>query len=133
MKIFVIGSGSWGSALAQICVDNGHDVLIYGNCADEINEINASHTNSKYFPNVTLNENLKGTLNLEDVKDARAQGDLSENFEYNCTGSVTLNGVTFRCHKREGHGVLNMAQAVAYSCNTYFLQRHWKQNGQTYY
>lgn len=70
MKIFVIGSGSWGSALAQICVDNGHDVLIYGNCADEINEINATHTNSKYFPNVTLNVNLKGTLNLEDVKDA---------------------------------------------------------------
>lgn len=70
MKIFVIGSGSWGSALAQICVDNGHDVLIYGNCADEINEINATHTNSKYFPNVKLNENLKGTLNLEDVKDA---------------------------------------------------------------
>ena len=70
MKIFVIGSGSWGSALAQICVDNGHDVLIYGNCADEINEINEYHTNSKYFPNVKLNENLKGTLNLEDVKDA---------------------------------------------------------------
>lgn len=70
MKIFVIGSGSWGSALAQICVDNGHDVLIYGNCAEEINEINATHTNSKYFPDVVLNENLKGTLNLEDVKDA---------------------------------------------------------------
>lgn len=70
MKIFVIGSGSWGSALAQICVDNGHDVLIYGNNPDEINEINATHTNSRYFPNVTLNENLKGTLNLEDVKDS---------------------------------------------------------------
>ena len=70
MKIFVIGSGSWGSALAQICVDNGHDVLIYGNCAEEINEINESHTNTKYFPNVKLNENLIGTLNIEDVKDA---------------------------------------------------------------
>lgn len=70
MKIFVIGSGSWGSALAQICVDNGHDVLIYGNCADEINEINTYHTNKKYFPNVVLNENLKGTLNLEDIKDS---------------------------------------------------------------
>ena len=70
MKIFVIGSGSWGSALAQICVDNGHEVLIYGNCADEINEINEFHTNSKYFPNVKLNVNLKGTLNLEDIKDS---------------------------------------------------------------
>lgn len=70
MKIFVIGSGSWGSALAQICVDNGHDVLIYGNCADEIQDINENHTNKKYFPNVTLNPNLKGTLHLEDIKDA---------------------------------------------------------------
>lgn len=42
-------------------------------------------------------------------------------FEYNCTGSVTLNGVTFNCHKHEGHGVLNMKEAVAVSCNTYFI------------
>ena len=70
MKIFVVGSGSWGSALAQICVDNGHDVLIYGNNPDEINEINEFHTNKKYFPNVVLNENLKGTLDLENIKDS---------------------------------------------------------------
>lgn len=70
MKIFVIGSGSWGSALAQICVDNGHDVLIYGNNEDEIKEINESHTNSKYFPDVILNEKLHGTLDLSKVGDA---------------------------------------------------------------
>ena len=45
----------------------------------------------------------------------------TENFEYNCTGSVTLNGVTFNCHKSEGHGVLDMQGAVANSCNTYFI------------
>lgn len=44
-----------------------------------------------------------------------------ENFEYCCTGSVTLNGVTFNCHKNEGHGVLDMQGAVANSCNTYFI------------
>lgn len=44
-----------------------------------------------------------------------------EEFEYNCTGSVTLNGVTFNCHKSEGHGVLDMQGAVANSCNTYFI------------
>lgn len=44
-----------------------------------------------------------------------------ENFEYCCTGSVTLNGVTFNCHKSEGHGTLDMRGAVAYSCNTYFI------------
>ncbi len=55
------------------------------------------------------------------VAAAALESGVSESFEYNCTGSVTHNGVTFRCHKREGHGVLNMAQAVAYSCNTYFI------------
>lgn len=42
-------------------------------------------------------------------------------FEYNCTGSVTHNGVTFNCHKKDGHGVLNLESAVAVSCNTYFI------------
>lgn len=42
-------------------------------------------------------------------------------FEYNCTGSVTHNGVTFNCHKRSGHGVLDMEGALANSCNTYFI------------
>ncbi len=44
-----------------------------------------------------------------------------ENFEYTCTGSVTLNGVTFSCHKKDGHGLLDMRGAVANSCNTYFI------------
>ena len=42
-------------------------------------------------------------------------------FEYSCTGSVTLNGVVFNCHKHDGHGVLDIKQAVAVSCNTYFI------------
>lgn len=46
---------------------------------------------------------------------------VSSGFEYNCTGSVTHNGVTFNCHKQEGHGVLDMEGAVANSCNTYFI------------
>ena len=70
MNIFVIGSGSWGTALAQICVDNKHNVLIYGNNEDEINEINLHHTNSKYFPEVVLNKRLKGTLDVREVQDA---------------------------------------------------------------
>lgn len=44
-----------------------------------------------------------------------------KDFEYNCTGNATLNGVVFNCHKHEGHGILNMKQAVAVSCNTYFI------------
>lgn len=46
---------------------------------------------------------------------------ISENYEYNCKGSVVYNGVTFHCHKREGHGLVDMNSAVANSCNTYFI------------
>ena len=44
-----------------------------------------------------------------------------ESYEYNCTGNVTYNGVTFNCHKKDGHGVVDMESAVAHSCNTYFI------------
>ena len=30
MKIRVLGTGSWGSALAQTLADNGHDVIMWG-------------------------------------------------------------------------------------------------------
>ena len=29
--------------------------------------------------------------------------------------------MTFNCHKKDGHGILNMEEAVAQSCNTYFI------------
>lgn len=45
----------------------------------------------------------------------------TDSFEYCCTGSVVLNGVTFNCHKKEGHGLIGMQDAIADSCNTYFI------------
>ncbi len=55
------------------------------------------------------------------VAAAALENGIESTFEYNCTGSVMHNGVTFNCHKRSGHGVLNMQGAVANSCNTYFI------------
>lgn len=55
------------------------------------------------------------------VAAAALESGISRDFSYNCTGSVEFNGVTFHCHKKDGHGVLNMEGAVAYSCNTYFI------------
>ena len=56
------------------------------------------------------------------VAAAALENGISESFEYNCTGSVTYNGVMFHCHKKDGHGVLDMKSAVANSCNTYFIE-----------
>ena len=70
MKVVVIGSGSWGTGLAQVLCDNNVDVMIYGNCESEINDINNNHRNSKYFENVDINPNLKATMDIQVVKGA---------------------------------------------------------------
>ncbi len=55
---------------------------------------------------------------------------IESSFEYTCTGSIELNGVTFRCHKEEGHGKLDMRGAMADSCNTYFINLALKTGGE---
>ena len=40
---------------------------------------------------------------------------------YVCNGSVTIEGITFHCHNRLGHGSMNMTEAFAQSCNCYFI------------
>ncbi len=52
---------------------------------------------------------------------AALENGIGEDYAHNCTGNVTLNGVTFNCHKKDGHGELDMESAIAVSCNTYFI------------
>lgn len=42
--------------------------------------------------------------------------------EYDCTGQIDVSGQLFRCHKRSGHGEVDMIDAMMKSCNPYFIQ-----------
>lgn len=40
----------------------------------------------------------------------------------NCAGGLTLGDRTFHCWNRDGHGPMNLRDAIMQSCNVYFMQ-----------
>ncbi len=43
-----------------------------------------------------------------------------ENYIYNCTGSISIDGTTIDCYNNEAHGEVDLQRALEVSCNTYF-------------
>lgn len=72
-RVAVLGPGSWGTALAQVLAENGHDVRIWGHRASQVEEINTQHTNQRYLPDHHLPDSIRAFTDMEDaVKDADA-------------------------------------------------------------
>lgn len=65
--ITVFGTGSFGSALANVLAENGHNVLMWGKNQTTINEINTHHTNKSYLKEAQLDSSIKATTNLEEA------------------------------------------------------------------
>lgn len=60
LKAALLGGGSWGTTVASLIARNA-PVKIWARCEDTVNEINSSHSNSKYLPGATLNSKLVAT------------------------------------------------------------------------
>lgn len=66
-NITIFGTGSWGTALANVLADNQHNVLMWGKTEETVNEINNNDSNEKYLKNIKINSTIKATLNLKDA------------------------------------------------------------------
>lgn len=67
MKVSVIGAGSWGTALAQLLAQNGHNVGLWARKQSVVASINSEHINPRYLNDVTLSENIVATLAHRDT------------------------------------------------------------------
>ena len=56
-KIGIIGSGTWGTAIAVLLVNNGHEVTLWSAIPAEIEEMAKTRTH-RNLPGVTLPEGL---------------------------------------------------------------------------
>ncbi|PTH57873.1 NAD(P)H-dependent glycerol-3-phosphate dehydrogenase [Staphylococcus agnetis] len=64
-NITVFGTGSFGSALANVLAENKHHVLMWGKNQSTIDEINTQHTNVNYLKDAQLDTSIKATTHLD--------------------------------------------------------------------
>ncbi|MCR5595917.1 MAG: NAD(P)H-dependent glycerol-3-phosphate dehydrogenase [Lachnospiraceae bacterium] len=70
-KIGIIGAGSWGTALAWLLTNNGHNCTIYSALADEIKMFEEFHENKDKLPGVILSDDTLYTADIESALDAK--------------------------------------------------------------
>jgi glycerol-3-phosphate dehydrogenase (NAD(P)+) len=73
LRVAVIGSGSWGTALAATAARSGASVRLWGRSEDVAKDINANKMNSKYLPDIVLPDRLYAVHEMSAaLKDADA-------------------------------------------------------------
>lgn len=71
LQATVLGGGSFGTAIANILADNGHNVSLWMRNEQQVNEIKTKNENTRYLPGYKLNPTITPTTDLEAVvKDA---------------------------------------------------------------
>lgn len=71
MRIGVVGAGGWGTALARLLVENGHQVKIWAHEKETAVQINEFHYNPRFLPGVELPLTLEAGNDPDEVGENR--------------------------------------------------------------
>lgn len=107
-------------------LNNPRDISAYYT-AEEIAAMNDEQTleaMNQMWRNYCLSDSFEpgSTFKPFTVAAALEEGIIKEDQTFVCDGSESVGGWTIGCHKRTGHGTINVRQAVAYSCNDALMQ-----------
>ncbi len=66
-KLAIIGAGSWGTALALVLSQNGHEVTVWSILEDEVEMLRRDREQKEKLPGVILPDSVKFTTDLEEA------------------------------------------------------------------
>ena len=69
-KIFVLGDGAWGTALAIVLAGNGHDVAVWGAFPEYTKKLARRGENFKFLPGVAIPKEIAFTNDLSALADS---------------------------------------------------------------
>jgi glycerol-3-phosphate dehydrogenase (NAD(P)+) len=68
-RVAVFGTGSWGTAFAAVLADAGSQVRMWGRRAELVDQINQSHVNGDYLPDLLLPAAISATTDPQEAVD----------------------------------------------------------------
>ncbi len=107
MKVSVIGSGGWGSAIAILLANNGHSVMLWSWKQEESDRLKADRENKEFLPGAKFPEGISCTA---DIKEA-VEG---SNLIVCASPSVATRNVakSLAPHVKKGQILLNISKGI---------------------
>ena len=106
-RIGILGAGSWGTALAILLHDNGHDVTVWSIHEKEVEMLNTTRRHESKLPGIEIPE---GILFTTDMKESMSDKDV-------CVLAVPSPFIRSTCQKmkayvRAGQIIVNVAKGI---------------------
>ena len=109
-------------AVAVIKSGTGEIIALSSSPSFSYNNISAAlDSEDSPFMNRALSKYNLGSIFKVCISAAALENGIQSTKTYTCNGKVDCEGNIFSCHKKQGHGTINMEEALSASCNCYFI------------